>query len=111
MRCLSRDGTDYIDEREADIAGIRLAYDVYFGPGSKFSQTQPNFTSVPLKQFFFLNLAQFFCGDATEADFLDHDADEMRLRQVLINFPAFAEAYNCRQDLDNMHPSEKCRLW
>ncbi|KAM8715343.1 hypothetical protein ACLKA7_002406 [Drosophila subpalustris] len=111
MSCLNRNETDYIEEREADIAGIRLAYDVYFGPGSSFSQTQPSFTSVPLKQFFFLSMAQFFCGQAPLGIFVEHDADEMRLRQVLINFPAFADAYNCRKDLDNMHPSQKCRLW
>jgi len=111
LSCLNRYETNYIEEREADIAGMRLAYDVYFGPGSPFSQTQPSFTSVPLKQFFFLNLAQFFCGDASRSTSEEHDADDTRLRQIVMNFPAFADAYNCRKDLDNMHPSEKCRLW
>ncbi|XP_030555830.1 membrane metallo-endopeptidase-like 1 [Drosophila novamexicana] len=111
ISCLNRNETDYLDEREADIAGIRLAYDVYFGPGSKFNLAQPSFTNLSLKQLFFLNLAQFFCGNTTPDDFADHDADELRLKQMLINFSAFAETHGCREDLDNMHPAQKCRLW
>ncbi|XP_023175135.2 membrane metallo-endopeptidase-like 1 [Drosophila hydei] len=111
ISCLNRNETDFMDEREADIAGIRLAYDAFFDSDSKFNQSQPAFSTLSLKQLFFLNMAQFFCGDASPDDFEDHDADEMRLRQVLINFAPFAEAYGCRQDRDNMHPGEKCRLW
>ncbi|XP_064553944.1 membrane metallo-endopeptidase-like 1 [Drosophila montana] len=111
ISCLNRNETDYLDEREADIAGIRLAYDVYFDPGSKFNLTQPSFTNLSLKQLFFLNLAQFFCGNAAPNDFEEHDADELRLKQMLINFSAFAEAHGCREDRDNMHPAQKCRLW
>ncbi|KRG03092.1 membrane metallo-endopeptidase-like 1 [Drosophila mojavensis] len=111
ISCLNRNETEYMDEREADIAGIRLAYDAYFDSDSKFDQSQPSFSTLTLKQLFFLNVAQFFCGDASPDAFEGHDADEMRLRQVLINFAPFAEAYGCRQDNDNMHPANKCRIW
>ncbi|TDG43097.1 hypothetical protein AWZ03_010481 [Drosophila navojoa] len=111
ISCLNRNETEYIDEREADVAGIRLAYDAYFDSDSKFDQSQPSFSTLTLKQLFFLNVAQFFCGDATPDDFEGHDADEMRLRHVLINFAPFAEAYGCRQGSDNMHPANKCRIW
>lgn len=111
LSCLNRNETEFIDEREADIAGIRLAYDAYFDSDSKFDQSQPSFSTLTLKQLFFLNMAQFFCGDASPDDFQGHDADELRLRQVLINFAPFAEAHGCRQDSDNMHPANKCRIW
>ncbi|XP_062132692.1 membrane metallo-endopeptidase-like 1 [Drosophila sulfurigaster albostrigata] len=109
--CMNSNETAYLDEREADITGIRLAYDAYFADDSPFNRTQPEFTSRPLIQLFFLNLAQFFCGDGTSSEFVDHDTDELRLRQVMINFPAFAQAHNCRQDVDQMHPAKKCRMW
>ncbi|XP_017855263.2 membrane metallo-endopeptidase-like 1 [Drosophila busckii] len=111
VSCLLQNETDYVQEREADIAGIRLAYDLYFGLNSHFNQSQVSFTQLPLKQLFFLNVAQFFCGNAKSDSFVDHDSDELRLRQMLINFTPFAEAFGCQQDRDKMHPADKCQLW
>ncbi|XP_068151607.1 neprilysin-21 [Drosophila tropicalis] len=53
MDCMNRDETDYLDERMADITGIRLAYDTYFGPGSTYSREQPKFTEISLRKLFF----------------------------------------------------------
>ncbi|XP_015033902.2 neprilysin-4 [Drosophila willistoni] len=111
MDCMNRNETDYLDERMADITGIRLAYDTYFGPGSTYSQEQPKFTEISLRKLFFLNFAQFFCGDLNYIEFEDHDSDDMRLRQTLMNFSPFAEVYGCREGRDAMHPRDKCRLW
>ncbi|XP_001996912.2 membrane metallo-endopeptidase-like 1 [Drosophila grimshawi] len=111
ISCLNQYETVGMDEREADIAGIRLAYDAYFGPGSRFNQSQPSFTSLSLKQLFFLNSMQYFCNKEPLNDDEEHDSDDIRVYQMLINLPAFAEAHGCRPDDDNMHPSAKCRLW
>lgn len=108
--CLVRDETDYVDERAADFGGTRLAYDVYFDADSKFNQSQPAFTSIPLKQLFFLNVAQFFCGKKGTS-FVGHDDDEIRLRQLVMNFDSFAHSHNCLEERDKMHPTEKCRIW
>ncbi|XP_030376717.1 membrane metallo-endopeptidase-like 1 [Scaptodrosophila lebanonensis] len=110
LDCINRNETDNLDERIADISGIRLAFDAYFAPGSKYSQAHPTFTTLPLKKIFFLNLAQFFCG-SLDTSFMSHDPDDVRIKQLLINFPPFAETYGCRQGQDIMHPAEKCRLW
>ncbi|EDV99025.1 membrane metallo-endopeptidase-like 1 [Drosophila grimshawi] len=111
LSCLEQYETVGMDEREADIAGIRLAYDVYFDPGSGFNRAQPSFSNLSLKQLFFLSSMQYFCSKEPLADDGEHDSDEIRVYQMLINLPAFAEAHGCRVDDDNMHPSGKCRLW
>lgn len=108
--CLMRDETEYVDERAADFGAIRLAYNMYFDANSGFNQSQPAFTNIPLKQLFFLNVAQFFCGNPL-AEFDDHDSDELRLRQLAKNFESFAHSHNCLEERDAMHPAAKCRIW
>lgn len=108
--CLLRDETNYVDERAADFGGLRLAYDVFFDANSKYNQSQPAFTNIPLKQLFFLNVAQFFCG-GKGMSFIGHDADEIRLRQLAMNFDSFAQSHNCSEGRDQMHPAEKCHIW
>lgn len=108
--CLMRDETDYVEERAADFGAIRLAYEMYFDANCRFNQSQPNFTNIPLKQLFFLNVAQFFCGNAL-ALFENHDPDEIRLRQLAMHFDSFAHSHNCLEGRDAMHPAAKCRIW
>lgn len=108
--CLMRDETEYVDERAADFGGVSLAYDMFFDANSKYNQSQPAFTNIPLKQLFFLNVAQFFCGKKGTS-FVGHDDDEIRLRQLAMNFDSFAHSHNCLEERDQMHPAEKCRIW
>ncbi|XP_026844604.1 membrane metallo-endopeptidase-like 1 [Drosophila persimilis] len=112
LECINRNETQYLNERVADIAGIHLAYDAYFGAMSQQSRSQPDFTTMPLKRIFFLNLAQFFCGDGASTNFVDHDTDSVRLKQTLTNFVAFNEAFDCREDRQGLgSSSERCQLW
>ncbi|XP_037957297.1 neprilysin-4 [Teleopsis dalmanni] len=111
VECMQSHETESIDERIADIVGVRLAYDVLFGENSThhLNIKQPNFTKIPVKKLFFLNFAQFFCGNL-QAEFSEHDSDNVRLQETLLNFEPFAKEFRC--DLgDIMHPSVKCRLW
>ncbi|XP_034666742.1 membrane metallo-endopeptidase-like 1 [Drosophila subobscura] len=107
LECINRNETAYLNERVADMDGIKLAYDAYFGAESHQNRTQPDFTDMPLQRIFFLNLAQFFCGNGDASNFLDHDADAVRLKQTLANFAAFNEAFQC----PTARSTERCQLW
>ncbi|KAM7352936.1 membrane metallo-endopeptidase-like 1 [Cochliomyia hominivorax] len=93
--------TEEIDERIADLFGVRVAYRTYahhYAKGQK--GWEPDF---------FLNLAQFFCGKGN-ITFLDHDSDPVRLQQIVKNFPEFSEAFKCKLGSE-MNPKKKCRLY
>ncbi|XP_022224857.2 membrane metallo-endopeptidase-like 1 [Drosophila obscura] len=110
LECFNHNETDYLNERVADIDGIRLAYEAYFGGGAEESpqnRTRPDFTTMPMERLFFLNLAQFFCGNGDSSNFVEHDADRVRLKQTLTNFAAFNEAFNC----PTQRATERCQLW
>lgn len=106
LQCLNRNSTQYLDERIADIAGLDLAYSTYFQNSSQMSLT--DFTTIPPQQIFFLNLAQFFCGDGDPINFVGHDNDETRLQQMLNGFAPFHEAFGCPA---KSNQPEKCQLW
>ncbi|XP_043662071.1 neprilysin-4-like [Drosophila teissieri] len=106
VQCLNQNKTQYVDERIADIAGLDLVYSTYFQNNLRRSQT--DFTTIPPPQIFFLNLAQFFCGDGDPTNFVDHDNDQMRLQQMLNGFAPFHQAYGCPA---RSNQSEKCQLW
>ncbi|XP_017033644.1 neprilysin [Drosophila kikkawai] len=106
LECLNRNKTQYLDERIADISGLSLAYATYFENFNTSSRT--GFTNKSQEQLFFLNLAQFFCGDGDASNFVGHDDDEMRLQQLLTGFRPFDRAYGCRRDRPQ---PEKCQLW
>ncbi|KAH8325919.1 hypothetical protein KR067_010085, partial [Drosophila pandora] len=108
MECMNRNKTDYINERLADITGLHLAYGAYFNneTGTPFQVSPREFNHMSQEKIFFLNLAQFFCGDADASNFLEHDEDKLRLVHVLSGFPPFDRAFGCRRS-----SSDKCRLW
>ncbi|XP_037824795.1 membrane metallo-endopeptidase-like 1 [Lucilia sericata] len=70
--------TNSIDERMADIVGIDVVFKI-------FSEKHP--FEIPLNQFqyYYLNLAQFFCGKSN-IQFIDHDSDAQRLNQICHEF-------------------------
>ncbi|XP_020810128.1 membrane metallo-endopeptidase-like 1 [Drosophila serrata] len=106
LECMNRNKTQYLDERVADISGLSLAYATYFDNVN--NQSRLDFTNKSQEQLFFLNLAQFFCGDVAASNFVGHDNDEMRLQQLLNGFQPFDRAFGCRRD---QTPVEKCQLW
>ncbi|XP_016930773.2 membrane metallo-endopeptidase-like 1 [Drosophila suzukii] len=105
LQCMKRSKTPYLDERIADIAGLELAYSAYFQNTKDGNYS--DFTNIPPQQIFFLNLAQFFCGDGDPNNFVDHDNDQMRLQQMLNGFAPFHRAFGCQSRFQ----SEKCQLW
>ncbi|KAI8038254.1 hypothetical protein M5D96_008943 [Drosophila gunungcola] len=104
--CMNRIKTQYIDERIADIAGLDLAYSTYLRNAR--NRNYADFTKISLEQIFFLNLAQFFCGDGDTTNFVDHDDDEMRLQQMLQGFAPFHKSFGC---LKSSSYHDKCQLW
>lgn len=109
LTCLQQTQTESIDERMADFLGIRLAFDTLFGVNSSMNSRQPSFTEITPKRLFFLTVAQFFCGNL-RATFTDHDADDVRLKQTLGQFDAFAVEYECSSG-DAMYLENRCQLY
>ncbi|KAH8389860.1 hypothetical protein KR200_002835, partial [Drosophila serrata] len=56
--CSSRHQVDEQNWWGLHLVVLNIVHDAYFSPDSGFSQEQPDFTSKPLKQLFFLNVAQ-----------------------------------------------------
>ncbi|KAH8286498.1 hypothetical protein KR054_010167 [Drosophila jambulina] len=83
-----------------DVVALGMVYDVYFGKDSKFSQEQPSFTKLPLKQVFLLNFAQN----------LMNEYKTVRLNQAVRNLKDFGEVFNCPDDA-YLNPNTKCEIW
>ncbi|XP_053961497.1 neprilysin-4 [Anastrepha ludens] len=109
LKCLQQIETESVDERIANIVGLRVAFDALFGANATMNARQPSFSAIPAKRLFFLSFAQFFCGNLL-SEFTDHDADNVRLQQTLLNFEPFAEEYQCTLG-DAMNPERKCKLY
>ncbi|XP_075154194.1 neprilysin-1-like [Haematobia irritans] len=87
-------------ERTADAIGIKIAYRSYI---SETKTHTPSYTtSIPRDQLFFLNIAQFFCGN--------DEGHKGNLQQIVMNSNDFAAAFSCPVN-SPMNPMEKCRLY
>ncbi|XP_017048383.1 neprilysin-21 [Drosophila ficusphila] len=105
LECMNRNPTQYLDERFADIYGVDLAYSTYTRIASE--KNLRDFAHISLEQIFFLNLAQFFCGDGAATNFVDHDDDKLRLQQILSGFVPFHRAFGCQSSSQH----QKCQVW
>ncbi|XP_075150106.1 membrane metallo-endopeptidase-like 1 [Haematobia irritans] len=99
--------TDAIDERIADLVGVRVAYHAYMRLYNW--DTDRTYMNIPWPRLFFLNLSQFFCGRKT-TQFEDHDTDAVRLQQIAMNMEGFAKAFQCPEG-SKMNPMKKCRIY
>lgn len=111
LNCLNKNATDYLNLRVVDVTALQLAYEAYFGMGSKFSQLQPSFTRMPLQQLFFLNYAQYLIGGEEYVAFGEMDTDKVRLHQALANSRGFGQAFSCPQSSGGLNPIIKCDVW
>ncbi|XP_039228066.1 membrane metallo-endopeptidase-like 1 [Drosophila yakuba] len=103
VTCLSRNGKN-IDESMGDIAGLELAYSAYSKKAK--NRNRLDFTHLPPEQIFFLNAAQFFCGNS---DMLNqYEEYEVRLQRAVDGFEPFDKAFGCSR-IKPQH--ERCRLW
>ncbi|KAM7348548.1 neprilysin-2-like [Cochliomyia hominivorax] len=113
--CLLEINPTVISEKIADTSGLHYAYKAFF-------QTHPDaYTKtrriygheIPLTKVFFLNFAQFFCGNTSPEEFdamSDHGSDRDRVTDALANFPEFAKVFECSRN-DRLYPHDSCRLW
>ncbi|XP_073825820.1 uncharacterized protein [Musca autumnalis] len=109
VKCMVlQEPTDFINERIADLMGARVAYQSY-AHEYKYN-LQPQFSAMPWKKLFFLNMAQMFCSKTPE-DFVGDDGDSpmTRLNQIAMNLDVFGEAFKCPMGSE-MNPARKCRF-
>lgn len=106
-------------ENIADNVGIRIAHNAYKNwLSNNINSTEyfSNMSHLKSEQLFFLSSAQIWCTDInriwhqiiTTTDV--HPPEEVRVRAMLSNFDAFAEAFDCKSG-DPMHPHTKCVIY
>ncbi|KAH8324420.1 hypothetical protein KR074_007083, partial [Drosophila pseudoananassae] len=109
LECVNKSQPEYLEWTVKHIAAVQLAYDTYFDSDSVFDRTQPNFTSIPLKQLFIQNSAKLFLGNLEPNT--DTDSNKKTLKQIFANTKAFSEAFQCPQSADGMNPIVKCKIF
>ena len=96
--------TEGIDERIADLFAERVVYRTYDKYYNGFLHQFINW-----QRYFYLIMAQFFCYKGNP-QFVEHDAGDVRLHQIVKNSHMFAKAFNCPVG-SPMNPQNKCRLY
>uniref|UniRef100_A0A1I8NN99 Peptidase M13 C-terminal domain-containing protein n=1 Tax=Stomoxys calcitrans TaxID=35570 RepID=A0A1I8NN99_STOCA len=101
--CLkAQDDSEQIPDRGAAIIGLKVAYQAFVNDSRQSSTARSYSTTFPKDKLFFMNMAQFYCGnDGNEKAYLE---------QILMNSEEFAKAFRCPID-SRMNPREKCRLY
>ncbi|EDW01222.1 neprilysin-1 [Drosophila grimshawi] len=109
LKCVQKTPTASLKERLADVNGLQLAYDAFFGIGhdsQRFEYRPYDFERELLApQLFHLNFAQFFCGRLPLA--IDHDMDDVRVNVAESNLKQFSTDFNCQQQA----PFTGCEMW
>ncbi|XP_030560422.1 neprilysin-4 [Drosophila novamexicana] len=109
LQCVLQTPTKSLRERLADLNGLQLAYDTFFGMGhdSQRFEYQPYAfeKEFPAPQLFHLNFAQFFCGRLPPA--IGHDMDDVRVNEAEKNLHQFSIDFRCRQQ----SPLSSCEMW
>ncbi len=108
------DGKLTLGENTADNGGIRLSYDAFLTtPGAKAGKDSLGYTPA---QRFFLSYAQAWCVNRTDAIAKEaaktdlHSPGKYRVNGVLVNTPAFREAFACKVGTP-MAPATVHRVW
>ncbi|KAH8241480.1 hypothetical protein KR026_006390, partial [Drosophila bipectinata] len=109
IECVNKSQPEYLEWSITYISAVQLAYETYFDSDSIFDQTQPDFTSIPLKQLFIQNSAKLFIGDLEPNS--DNDPEEKTLKVIFSNTKAFSEAFQCPQSADGINPIVKCKIF
>jgi len=104
LDCMNRPKTDFIDERMADIEGLRLAFSTYSSQNTR-NRNDIHLGAFSQEQIFFLNLAQFSCSKRSSGILIDHDDHPLRLLQIVNNNDDFDTAFGCQRK------SESCHIW
>lgn len=108
------DGKLTLGENTADNGGIRLSYDAFLTmPGATAGKDSSGYTPA---QRFFLSYAQAWCVNRTdefakeEAKTDPHAPGKYRVNGVVVNMPAFREAFACKVGAP-MAPATIHRVW
>lgn len=108
------DGKLTLGENTADNGGIRLSYDAFLTmPGATTGKDSSGYTPA---QRFFLSYAQAWCVNRTdeyakeEAKTDPHAPGKYRVNGVVVNMPAFREAFACKVGTP-MAPARIHRVW
>ncbi|ALC40694.1 CG8550 [Drosophila busckii] len=109
LKCVVQESTTAaLKERLADVNGLQLAYDAFFGlnhDSSQFAYLPYAFEQRLLApQLFHLNFAQFFCGRLPIA--LGHDMDNVRVYIAQKYLHQFAIDFKCAPT-----SATNCSLW
>ncbi|XP_065365045.1 membrane metallo-endopeptidase-like 1 [Calliphora vicina] len=115
FNCLLELNPIVISEKIADVSGLRYAYQAFFdaNPDALNKTRRIYGAEISLSKVFFLNFAQFFCGDNTPEEFSsmsDHGSDRERVTDALTHFPEFAKAFGCGRH-HRLYPHDACHLW
>ncbi|KAI9582359.1 fra mauro [Glossina fuscipes fuscipes] len=114
MHCLRYLNPTIIDEKIADVSGLRLAYETYFKihPEAHGQIRYMHGRPYGLEKVFFLNFSQFFCGPVsnTLVDTKEHGLDRDRVRDALKHLDEFSTVYFCPRG-SKMRREKTCQLW
>jgi len=108
IKCAEEKAYVSLKERLADLNGLQLAYDSFFGldhDSRKFEYRpyvfEPEFTAP---QLFHLSYAQFFCGSLPPV--IAHDRDDERVNVSVGNLRQFAYDFKCEAS-----QLSHCEMW
>jgi len=106
-----------LGENTADNGGLRLAFMAYLQrakeSGTDTDQKTDGFTGP---QRFFIGYAQNYCENTRPESIRNqvltdpHSPDKDRVNGVIVNQPAFADAFGCKKGAP-MAPVNACRVW
>jgi putative endopeptidase len=109
------DGKLTLGENTADNGGIRLSYDAFLTASGAATAGKDSFGYTPAQRFF-LSYAQGWCVNSTDALAKEaaktdpHSPGKYRVNGVLMNTPAFREAFACKVGAP-MAPATIYRVW
>ncbi|KAH8372980.1 hypothetical protein KR009_009409 [Drosophila setifemur] len=110
IRCAKERPFVSLKERLADINGLQLAYDAFFGlnhDSRQFEYRPYSFDGVfTPPQMFHLSYAQFFCGNLPPV--IAHDRDNERVNVSVGNLRQFAYDFKCGTSTEQ---SPICEMW
>ncbi|XP_043274148.1 neprilysin isoform X3 [Venturia canescens] len=104
------------NENVADIGALQISHQTWYTLSNGRDRTLPGLEALRPSQLFFLSAAQTYCSNMTaEAYILSVELDyhtpyPERVNVVMMNSPAFAEAFRCPTTA-RMNPSNKCSTW
>ncbi|KAI1710050.1 peptidase family m13 domain-containing protein [Ditylenchus destructor] len=108
-------------ENIADNGGIKQAFNAYRNYIRKLGHEEkrlPGFETYSNDQIFFISYAQTWCGrtkpeTAIRQVLIDpHSPMRFRVNGVVVNQPAFAQAFSCPVGSKmNLKPEERCSVW